>query len=149
MKSTILHGRGKSFLLFLSLGLAAFSGHAQQTADPLAAGFALPPPSAKPTVLWHWIDDNVSKEGITADFEHMKRVGIGGVVLAWAHVRVPMGQVKFASSQWFDLVQYAVQEAHRLGLTMEIAPGSGWTAGGGKWIDPAHSMLRLTTTEVH
>ncbi|PYQ18526.1 MAG: hypothetical protein DMF79_14740, partial [Acidobacteria bacterium] len=43
--------------------------------DALAQGFKSPPDSAKPRVWWHWLNGNVTKEGITADLEWMKRVG--------------------------------------------------------------------------
>ncbi len=33
---------------------------------------------ARPQVWWHWMDGNVSKEGIRKDIEWMKRNGIGG-----------------------------------------------------------------------
>ncbi|MEI6804820.1 MAG: glycosyl hydrolase [Burkholderiales bacterium] len=39
--------------------------------------FRNPPDSAKPQTWWHWMDGNISKEGITADLEAMKRAGIG------------------------------------------------------------------------
>ena len=47
-------------------------------ADALDAGFAAPPPIARPLVWWHWINGNVSKHGIEADLADMKRVGIAG-----------------------------------------------------------------------
>jgi hypothetical protein len=42
-------------------------------------GFREPPDSAKPRVWWHWLNGNVTKEGITAGLEWMKRVGIAGM----------------------------------------------------------------------
>jgi hypothetical protein len=44
----------------------------------LERGFARPPDTAKPRAWWHWMNGNVTKEGITADLEWMKRVGIAG-----------------------------------------------------------------------
>ena len=40
--------------------------------------FKNPPPSAKARTWWHWMNGNVTKEGITADLEAMKNVGIQG-----------------------------------------------------------------------
>ena len=37
-----------------------------------------PPQEARPQVWWHWIDGNISREGIKADLEWMHRSGIGG-----------------------------------------------------------------------
>jgi len=44
--------------------------------DPLAVGFQNPPLSARPHTWWHWMNGNVTAEGITADLEAMKEVGI-------------------------------------------------------------------------
>lgn len=44
----------------------------------LEDGFKTPPNSAKPRVWWHWMNGNITKEGIKLDLEWMNRVGIGG-----------------------------------------------------------------------
>ena len=64
-------------LLLLLSGLSPAPAPAQQLADPLPSSFVHPPSSAKPQVWWHWVNGNVSKPGITADLEAMKRAGIG------------------------------------------------------------------------
>jgi hypothetical protein len=53
------------------------SGGAGLAGDALEDGFLRPPDSAKPHTWWHWMNGNVTKEGITADLEAMKRVGVG------------------------------------------------------------------------
>jgi hypothetical protein len=42
----------------------------------LRSGFKTPSSQAKARTWWHWINGNISKAGITADLEAMKRVGI-------------------------------------------------------------------------
>src|SRR5512133_3290022 len=46
--------------------------------DNLLEGFITPPASAKPRVWWHWMNDNITREGIHADLAWMNRGGIGG-----------------------------------------------------------------------
>ena len=41
-------------------------------ADSLMDGFRDPPNGARPRVWWHWLDGNVTKEGITLDLESEK-----------------------------------------------------------------------------
>ena len=48
-------------------------------ADDLADGFRNPPQSARPRVWWHWMNGNVTKDGIDKDLDWMARIGIGGV----------------------------------------------------------------------
>ena len=45
------------------------------------SGFANPPQEARIRVWWHWMDSNVSKDGIKKDLDWMKATGIGGVRL--------------------------------------------------------------------
>ncbi len=47
-------------------------------ASDLETGFSHPTGDAQPLVWWHWINGNVTKEGIRADLEDMQRVGLGG-----------------------------------------------------------------------
>lgn len=51
----------------------------QSPGDSLEDGFKTPPNSAKPRVWWHWMNGNITKEGIKLDLELMNRVGIGAV----------------------------------------------------------------------
>ena len=43
--------------------------------------FRDPPKAARPWVYWMWLNGNISREGITADLEAMRRVGIGGALI--------------------------------------------------------------------
>ena len=48
----------------------------------LEEGFSHPPMSARAQTWWHWMNGNVSKEGITADLEAMREIGLGGELRA-------------------------------------------------------------------
>ena len=52
--------------------------HAVATPDPMRAGFEQPPAAARPRVWWHWMNGNITKEGIKADLQWMHDTGIGG-----------------------------------------------------------------------
>ena len=70
------HSRKLSILLFaFSIVLPVVS---QTPRASLEEGFKNPPNSAKPRVWWHWMNGNITKEGIKLDLEWMNRVGIGG-----------------------------------------------------------------------
>ncbi len=119
-------------------------------AGNLAAQFAAPPASARPWVYWFWNNGNVTKAGITADLEAMKRVGIGGVIIMDVVERFapPPGPADFMNARWQELFCFAVSEAHRLGLKINMTNGPGWTGSSGPWITPELSMQRLVTTNV-
>ena len=112
----------------------------------LAAGFAEPPMSSRPQVWWHWMNGNVTKEGVTADLEAMKEMGIGGATVFDAGNGVPRGKIRFASPEWHDVVNHAAKEAKRLGLELATTTCSGWSCAGGPWVTPAMNMKKLALT---
>ena len=68
--------------LLTALGLCALLWvAAAATAAELDQGFRAPPDYARPWVYWFWLNGNLTKQGITADLEAMRRVGIGGVLI--------------------------------------------------------------------
>ena len=52
---------------------------AQSPADALEQGFQNPPDSAWPRVRWHWMTGNITWDGVQADMDWMKQVGIRGL----------------------------------------------------------------------
>ncbi|MFL5774379.1 MAG: glycosyl hydrolase, partial [Flavisolibacter sp.] len=59
---------------------AIFDEKNDTDADSLEKNFLQPSQSAKPQVMWFWMNGHISREGITLDLEAMKRAGIGGVL---------------------------------------------------------------------
>ena len=65
---------------------------------------------------------DVTKEGITADLEWMKRVGIAGMQMFDGSLGVPLFVEKrlvWMTPDWKDALRHAAQEADRLGLEFE------------------------------
>ncbi len=119
-------------------------------ADLSAQLFAKPPASARPWVYWFWNNGNVTKAGITADLEAMKRAGVGGVIIMDVVERFapPPGTADFMNSEWQELFCFAVAEAHRLGLEINMTNGPGWCGSSGPWITSEFSMQMLVTTNL-
>lgn len=122
-----------------------------QTLQPqtLEQSFATPPNSAKPYTWWHWVDGNVSKEGITKDLEAMKAVGLGGFQHFDVGLNVPPGKVLYNSKKFHELFQFAIAESERLELDAGFNNCSGWSSSGGPWIKPENSMKALVWSETH
>ena len=132
-------------------GSPAMAPPASAAPDALARSFTTPPASARPWVYWFWLNGNITKQGITADLEAMKRVGIGGVLIMEVDQGAPAGPVAFAGTQWRELFTFACSEAGRLGLEINMNNDAGWCGSGGPWITPELSMQKLvwTQTAVH
>lgn len=114
----------------------------------LHAGFMTPPEEARPWVYWFIMDGNFSKEGITADLEAMKRVGIGGAIFLEVNVGIPKGNVDFMTPQWIENFRFATQEAERLGIQLTLISGPGWTGSGGPWVKPEDAMHFIVTDTI-
>ncbi|CAA0123596.1 Uncharacterised protein [Halioglobus japonicus] len=118
--------------------------------DSLEEQFRSPPDSAKPRVWWHWMDGNISEEGIAADLQWMSRVGIGGVHLAdvglgtpqWVEDRKP-----FMSPGWKEAFSYSVKLAADEGLEYGVFSSPGWSITGGPWVTPQQAMKKLVWSE--
>ena len=138
----------KVFVAALSAGFAAAAAASAPLAgDGLEAGFANPPDSAKPHTWYHMMNGNVTKEGITRDFEALAEAGFGGVQMFDAGCAIPPGGLDFNSPEWFDMFRHAAAEAQRLGLEICIPNCSGWSSSGGPWNPPSNGMKRVVFTE--
>jgi len=118
----------------------------------LEKDFLHPPKSAKPWVFWYWVNGNASKEGITADLEAMKAVGLGGAYLMFIKDTVNPSYYSPAVSQlskpWFELVAYAIKEAKRLHLELGFHVSDGFALAGGPWITPELSMQKMVWSKL-
>ncbi len=117
------------------------------SARALEEAFRRPPASAGPYTWWHWMNGNVTADGITRDLEAMKRVGVAGFQLFEVSDGIIPGPVKYGSPEHFKLLEHAAKEADRLGLAFELHNCPGWSSTGGPWITPALSMQQLVWTE--
>jgi hypothetical protein len=122
-------------------------GGAGAEPEGLMKAFLEPPDGAWPWVYWFVSDGNLTREGITADFEAMKRVGIHGVLYMEVDQGVPKGAARFLTPQWREMIQHAVHEATRLGITVNMNNDGGWCGSGGPWITPDLSMQFVVWSE--
>lgn len=130
---------------FLSIFmLICFFNSNSQTLDQ---NFKNPPASAKPRTWMHAMSANMSKEGITKDFEAISKVGIGGVLLFNIAQGIPYGKIKYNSDEHIDIIKHAAQEAERLGIAFGVHNCDGWTASGGPWNTHENSMKMLVRSE--
>jgi len=141
-------------LVVLVLGMLANPGLPilQSADDPLETGFAKPPNEARPRVWWHWMNGNITKEGIKLDLEWMHRVGIGGFQNFDASLfpdQVVEKRLVYMTPEWKDAFSYTATLADQLGLEMAIAGSPGWSESGGPWVTPAQAMKKLVWSETH
>lgn len=127
--------------------LAAF---AQNSPDPLRGGFENPPESARPRVWWHWMNGNISKEGIKLDLEWMHKVGLAGFQNFDAALSTPQvvdHRLAYMTPEWKDAFKYATTLADQLGMEEAIAGSPGWSESGGPWVPPSQGMKKYVWSE--
>ncbi|MBT7163013.1 MAG: hypothetical protein HN904_09550, partial [Victivallales bacterium] len=134
-------------VVLVGIGLGWISGTAYGAGEELERGFVEPPASARAHTWWHWMNGNVTKEGITADLEAMARVGVGGAQIFNADCGIPEGPVVFNSPEWLGMVKHAATEARRLGIELCMHNCAGWSSSGGPWNTPEHGMKVVVTSE--
>lgn len=130
----------------ISHAMAAESG-----LDRLRLEFELPPASAMPRVWWHWMNGNVSEQGIKEDLEWMKRVGIGGAQTFDVSLHTPEfvnQRLVFMQPPWISAFKYSASLAESLGLELAIASAPGWSEAGGPWVASEQGMKKLVWSEI-
>ena len=135
----------------MAIACSVFGATPAVSADRLAEGFRNPPASAKPHTWWHWMNGNVSIEGIRKDLEWMKRAGFGGFQWFQVDLNTPVvveKRLEFGSREWQDALRVAAIEADRLGLEMALATSPGWSATGGPWVRPSDAMQKLVWSSI-
>ena len=96
----------------------------------LAKNFVMPPDSCRPWVYAFFLNGNLTRGGITAVLEAMKRAGIGGMTVMEVDQGAPKGAVGFMSDEWRALFMHLVAEANRLGLEVNMNNDAGWNGSG-------------------
>ncbi len=118
--------------------------------DPILSAFQSPPNESKPRVWWHWMNGNISKEGIRKDLEWMHRSGIGGFQNFDASLMTPQiveKRLTYMTPEWQDAFQFTTRLADSLKLEMAIAGSPGWSETGGPWVKHEDGMKKIVWTE--
>ncbi len=105
---------------------------------------------SKPWTFWYWMKGYVSKEGITADLEAMKEIGLGGAYLM--PIQGPDENPLYEPTavqltpEWWEMIRHAFSEAKRLDFQLGLHASDGFALAGGPWITPELSMQKVVWT---
>ncbi len=148
-------GYSASFPL-LSAGAAGMSPVLQPAAtpDPVWQALHEPPLSCRPKTRWWWYGGAVTRAEIARELETMRDAGIGGAEIQPVYpvaVDDPdngIVNIPFFSARWYDLLGFAIEKGHELGLEVDLTLGSGWPFGGPfVQLDQAARRIRFVTRE--
>ena len=113
----------------------------------IKSNFANPTEENNLWCYWYWINDDISKSGITKDLEAMKKAGIGGALIGNINPARKDGKVPMLSEEWWSHMVHAVVEGKRIGVEIGVFNCPGWSQSGGPWVDSEKAMRYLTFSE--
>lgn len=133
------------------LAAISFSGISMaKTEDPLWQSFSSPSDDARPRVWWHWMNGNITKDGLGKDLEWMKRVGIGGAHSFDINISTPQivdKRLVYMTPEWKDAFRFAAHKAKQLNLELAVASSAGWSETGGPWVPAEDAMKKVVWSE--
>jgi hypothetical protein len=143
----------KILSLFSQLLVTVISfSQANSSGDILYKDFVAPPNGARPRVWWHWMNGNITKDGIRKDLEWMHRSRIGGFQNFDASLGTPQiveKRLTYMTPDWIDAFRFTTKLADSLKLEMAIAGSPGWSESGGPWVKPEDGMKKIVWTVIN
>lgn len=119
-------------------------------AKKIQAEFQNPPNEARPRVWWHWMNGNITKDGIEKDLNWLKSIGVGGVHNFDANLFTPNvveNKLVFMTDEWKDAFLFSTKKIKELDFEMAIAGSPGWSLTGGPWVPKEDAMKKFVWTE--
>lgn len=87
---------------------------------------------AKPWTRWWWPGNAVDKKNISRELKELADAGIGGVEIT--SIYGVKGEehrfIDYLSPGFTEMIKFTIDEATRLGMGVDLPPGSGWRLGG-------------------
>ena len=122
-----------------------------QTSEGLYRGFLNPDKAARPRVWWHWMNGNITKDGIRKDLHWMKRAGIVGFHNFDAGLETPQivkRRLAYMTPEWKDAFHYMLTVADSLDMEVTVASSPGWSETGGPWVKDEDGMKKIVWREM-
>ena len=118
--------------------IVTVASHAQPDASiaELHRGFMNPPDSSRIMMRWWWFGPAANDAELARELKQMKAAGIGGVEIANLYAlalddpSTGFRNTPYLSPEHLETLRFAVAEARRLGLRVDVTLGSGWPLGG-------------------
>jgi len=121
MKSTII-----SLTLSILLILTGLTCTPQNMVLPQATQ------ESKPWARWWWMENAVDRENIKRELKEMADAGIGGVEIT--PIYGVKGEeerfIEYLTPAFSEILNFTIDEATKLGMGVDLPPGSGWRCGG-------------------
>jgi hypothetical protein len=105
-----------------------------------------------PWVWWWWHGSAVDTTNITHELQRFHDAGLGGVQITsiYGTKGAEAREIPFLTPAWLRMMGYTVDEAHKLGLGVDMTLGAGWCFGGPTVSDQeANANVVVRTFHLH
>ncbi|MBD3628589.1 glycosyl hydrolase [Cyclobacterium sp.] len=115
------------------------------------SGFQTPPSYAHPIVYHWWLGGHVDSLRLKEEIHAFKEAGVSGFTIfeigSRDTVLVGTGP-EFLGEESLKTIQFAVEEAGKLGMEVGLNTASSWNAGG-NWLTPEHAAKSIYQSKVN
>ncbi|MDN3688517.1 glycosyl hydrolase [Cyclobacterium jeungdonense] len=136
--------------LFAGLILPGFGQNSPEY-EKFQSGFQTPPSYAYPNVYHWWLGGHVDSLRLKEEIHAFKEAGVSGFTIfeigSRDTVLVGTGP-EFLGEESLKTIQFAVEEAGKLGLEVGLNTASSWNAGG-NWLTPEHAAKSIYQSKVN
>ncbi|HXT12192.1 MAG TPA: glycosyl hydrolase [Candidatus Angelobacter sp.] len=86
----------------------------------------------RPWAWWWWHGSAVDQTNLSHELHRFHDAGLGGVQITsiYGTEGAESRDIPYLTPQWLDMMGFTVNEAHRLGMGVDMTLGSGWCFGG-------------------
>ena len=128
------------------MAMLSLSPAAEAQVDRMQSEFLNPPSEARPQVWWHWMNGNITRDGIYKDITWMHRAGITGFHVFDAGIGTPQiveKRITYMTPEWKECLRYSLHLADSLGMSVTIPSSPGWSNTGGPWVTRRDAMKKI------
>ena len=95
-------------------------------------GWPKPTSETRPWTRWWWLGSAVDKPNLSRLMKIYHEAGLGGVEITSIYAAKGMEKrnIAYLSEEWLAMVRHVIAEAGKLGMKVDLPPGSGWRIGG-------------------
>lgn len=92
---------------------------------------------AKPGAYWWWPRSAVDQAGLRWNIEKAAENGLGTlhIIPIYGVKGNEANDIEFMSEKWLEMLRYAIREANKHGISIDMTLGTGWCFGG-PMVDP-------------
>ncbi len=114
-----------------------------------------PPMENRPYVRWWWPGGAVEEDRLKSDLDILVQSGFGGVEIQPLLLGFTQEEIgnnpnirTVGTPEFFEKVRLASQEAHKIGMGLDVTLGSGWSTGVPDASEAAEKQLLMSNLEV-